>query len=272
VNVKAPFSIALPDHNVDTMVSNFIVRHSVWDVHVLKAIELVAASACAQGAKALDVGMNVGFFTMAMLAMGCRVTAFEVQPLMVELSALSACVNSFEGNNFTHRLTVHLGAASDTHGETLRRENISSGNLGQTSVSTSGSIEIPSMRIDRVVSLDDEIAIMKIDVEGHEIMALLGMHDLFVRRRVKNIVLEFSPRLLGIEKAAEMLLYLYSVGFRDIFELHYMDFFEYASELNSSPISTSNTSWATDFSTTIFDHGDRKSWGFTDLLFVLAEG
>ena len=270
VNSSVPFSIALPDHNLDTMVSQFIVRHSIWDVHVLKAIELVAAGPCAKGAKALDVGMNVGFFSMAMLAMGCRVTAFELQPMLVELSVLSACINSVDGNDFSNRFTVHQGAASDKHNEALRRTNILSGNLGKTSVAESGGVEAVSMRIDRVESLRDEIVVMKIDVEGHESEVLHGMHELFVARRVKNIVLEFSPRSLGIEKAADMLQYLFAFGFRDIFELHYMDFFEYPSELTMSPIDTSETTWATNFSTSIFNYGDRKSWGFTDILLVLT--
>ncbi len=270
VKSSVPFLIALPDHNIDTMVSQFIVRHSIWDVHVLKAIELVAAGPCAKGAKALDVGMNVGFFSMAMLAMGCRVSAFELQPMLVELSILSACINSVDKNDFSNRFTVHQGAASDRNNEALRRENILSGNLGKTSILESGGVEAVSMRMDSVESLRDEIAVMKIDVEGHESEALHGMHELFVARQVKNIVLEFSPRLLGIEKAADMLQYLFAFGFRDVFELHYMDFFEYASELTMSPIGTSNSTWATDFSTSIFNYGDRKSWGFTDLLFVLS--
>ena len=64
------------DHESDTMISKFIVDSGLWDVHVLKALEHFAKDDCANGGEALDVGTNLGFFSMALL--GCSVKGLNL--------------------------------------------------------------------------------------------------------------------------------------------------------------------------------------------------
>ena len=98
------FQIILDNPKTDTMIIQFLVDHGAWDVHVLKAIEMVGNDKCRKGNVAMDVGANLGLFTNAMISMGCQVTSFEIQPNMAQRVMFSACSNGKKDC-----LTLHVG-------------------------------------------------------------------------------------------------------------------------------------------------------------------
>jgi len=262
---QSPFSIAVHDHVTDTTISKFIVDSGLWDVHVLKALEHVARDACAKGGEALDVGTNLGFFSMALLAMGCSVKGFEMQPRMAELATLSGCINGYSG-----RFQVTLGAVSDSHGSHLQRVNATGGNLGAVGIVKEGGISVRASRLDVMLDLETEISVMKLDVEGHEDKALYGMSELFKRKLVKCIIMEFSPNVLGVEAAEKMLQYLHDFGFQEIHEIDHMQPDEYDKPIRMSRIDVKQDSWAKVFAKKIFDGGDSRGAHFTDLVLELS--
>ena len=87
------FQIILDNPKTDTMIIQFLVDHGAWDVHILKAIEMVGKDKCRKVNMAMDVGANLSFFTNVVLPIGCQVTSFEIQPNMAQRVIFSACSN-----------------------------------------------------------------------------------------------------------------------------------------------------------------------------------
>ena len=156
---------------------------------------------------ALDVGMNEGFYTQMLAAMGCRVYSFELQPLCIKIAQHSLELNSFDGYvRIIHR------PVSSAHNQKLVIHYpdypLCIGTFSATAVDA-GSKAWPHNHILNVahtfhtVTLDswlaetlDETAsafvnVLKIDVEGHEAAVLDGAKQLITSRRVGRVHMEF---------------------------------------------------------------------------------
>jgi len=151
----------------------------------------------------VDVGANIGYFTvMAAARVGSqgRVYAFEPNPLPRRLLEISIAKNGLES-----RVTLRTCALSDTDGEDveffvgsdLSNSTISSlapweGHLQSGTLSREQSIRVPSRTFDSVA---DELAVahidvVKIDVEGAEMLVLNGMRRSLERCRPRHVVCE----------------------------------------------------------------------------------
>lgn len=236
---RAPFLITVLDPEVDNMLSAFIFRTRLWDVHVLMALEHAIGNDCATAAAAgaaartADVGANLGFFSMSMLAMGCDVTSFEMQPEMANLVRLSA---RFSGASARHR--VIEGAVSDVADTVLQRGIGTSGNIGGVGIvhrnaenapnqlaANRKTADVQTLTLDNVfegLDASKPLLAMKMDIEGHENNAIKGFAKVLSAGGVRNIVMEFSPVEMGLAQAIAMLELLQSVGFSTIFELDYI--------------------------------------------------
>jgi hypothetical protein len=140
---REPFFVCHLDPKVDTVISASLQSTGLWDVHVLRALEETIGNKCRENnTLTLDVGTNLGCFTNAMLALGCRVRGFEMQPSALSLVQTSACFNKF-----THRLELTLGAVSDKAGR-LKMIDVHGGNLGRVFIlkenDTSHFVEVQS--------------------------------------------------------------------------------------------------------------------------------
>ncbi len=137
------------------------------------------------GGLVVDVGANVGnhCLALALLERTSGVIAFEPNPQAFALLQFNVAINGMEGRIQTHRL-----ALSDQVGEaTLRQPN---SNLGGSSLEAS----MPTMRGGVVAEhrcrlvrgsdwLPDPVALIKIDVEGHELSCLRGLLPVLERDR-----------------------------------------------------------------------------------------
>jgi FkbM family methyltransferase len=113
------------------------------------------------GSLFLDIGANVGFYSLLAASVGARVIAFE--PLPRNLKYLNRHI-SMNGAS----VEVRPYALSDTDGEARfdAQRDSSEGRLAAT-----GDIVVPTARLD---SLDMRPQYMKIDVEGGEAKVLEG--------------------------------------------------------------------------------------------------
>jgi FkbM family methyltransferase len=152
----------------------------------------------------IDVGASLGYYTILAARAGVSVHAFEPQPLLAEHLRRSVRLNTLES-------CVHVtqAAVSDQHGgvadlflahddETL---------IGVPSLlrhewlSDRDPIRVP------VVSLDEysrergltRIHLLKIDVEGAELLVLHGMRSLLEQRLIDVIVAEVWPETLTFD-------------------------------------------------------------------------
>ncbi|OBG69754.1 methyltransferase [Mycobacterium sp. E3298] len=143
----------------------------------------LAVSLCDPNRISLDIGADVGQFTIAMLASSRSVIAFEPRPAQArDLAAM------FDAASVPVR--VEAIALSDTAGVGTMR--VVESEPGRSTIDTTNilsdvgdggirSIEVPIKRLDDLRLHD--IGMIKIDVEGHELAVLRGATDTLARDR-----------------------------------------------------------------------------------------
>jgi FkbM family methyltransferase len=148
----------------------------------------LVASLCDPNRVSLDIGADVGEFTIAMLASSRSVIAFEPRPGQArDLTSMFDAVGA--------PVRVEAMALSDKPGVTTMRvvqsdpgrSTIDTDNaLGDADGGTVQSIEVPVKRLDDL-RLGD-VGLVKIDVEGHELAVLRGATDTLARNRPAVLV------------------------------------------------------------------------------------
>lgn len=147
------------------------------------------------GMRALDIGANIGYFTMLLAKLvGMTGRVLAIEPNIENGRLLTA---SRDANQFS-QVEILLTAVGD------RTDVLSlsgSGSNGTTATLQAGqSLEIkrliPCVRLDGILKSWDRIDFIKIDIEGAEVKAFNGMIDI-LRQFRPIIVSEFSPSLIG---------------------------------------------------------------------------
>ena len=157
------------------------------------------------GARVVDVGANIGYFTLAM-AKACgvhgHVHSFEPDPTVLPLLR-----DNVRLNHFDHRITVHPVAAGAQAGVVPFTQNLSF--LGNSFVGDSDElaarpasdevevIEVEAVRLDTVLAGVRRIALVKVDVEGREVDVLDGLAGLLERNAVGALDLEILEHAIG---------------------------------------------------------------------------
>ena len=150
--------------------------------------------------QAIDVGANIGRYTLPLSRRAAHVHAFEPHP------RLAAVLRA----TFPSRATIYEAAASDRNGMTQLhipfvdgREDqgiasVETGAFDDTFEGSFGSLDVRALTLD---SLSDcNIGFIKIDVEGHELSVLQGAEKLLARWRPTVLVEveeRHSPGALG---------------------------------------------------------------------------
>jgi len=150
--------------------------------------------------QAIDVGANIGRYTLPLSRRAAHVHAFEPHP------RLAAVLRA----TFPSRATIYEAAASDRNGMTQLhiplvdgREDqgiasVETGAFDDTFEGSFGSLDVRTLTLD---SLSDcNIGFIKIDVEGHELSVLQGAEKLLARWRPTVLVEveeRHSPGALG---------------------------------------------------------------------------
>jgi FkbM family methyltransferase len=193
--VPLPWGLSMAFRQLDD-VAQTIDRLGIYDLVVTEAIWRLVRP----GDTVIDVGANVGFMTLAMaarLAERGRVFAFEPHPdLFGELSKnVEAARKRFPGV----AVTLFQEAVSDAAGMASlhippdfdKHRGLSYLGAGLGIPSAGAAIEVATRRLDdRAAELGPSIALMKIDVEGHEPAALRGARSLLERGTIDHVVLE----------------------------------------------------------------------------------
>jgi FkbM family methyltransferase len=146
-------------------------RH--WEVEERSQIATFCARLAGEDLMFLDVGANVGLYTLAARAaarahgLGFRGIAIEPQPELLQRLAFNLAASGATGE-----VAVFPWAATGEAGEV--RLDIYPLNHGQTSISDRGSLAVPGRPVlDALTAAGwDRVDILKIDIEGAEVPAL----------------------------------------------------------------------------------------------------
>jgi FkbM family methyltransferase len=148
-----------------------------------------------RGDRVVDVGANIGYFSL--LFSQCvgeqgQVHSFEPVPQLASMLQSNAALNRFS------QITLNRVALSDHEGQAHfyvgPDDNSGLSSLRQPR-SSSASLDVELKKFDGIFSPDENIALIKIDVEGAELAVVRGM-DAYLRARHPNILLEVTKQFL----------------------------------------------------------------------------
>ena len=146
-------------------------------------------NAAKYGGRMIDVGANLGYFTLLWLASNPKNTcvSIEASPRNLPLLAKNVADNGFE-----KRCQIEGVAASFQPG--LLHFDLGpadqSGWGGLVTERRPEGVDVTVRRIDEIITDCDPVSLLKIDVEGADTWALLGCERLLARKQVKLIYYE----------------------------------------------------------------------------------
>jgi len=178
-----PYMITTHNPSIDHYISRPIHARTLFDEGVFTFIQGSFLAARNPDALAVDVGGNIGWFTMLMLAHGRRVVTFEPLPCNAVHIARGVA-----RNGFGHRHTLYNSAVSDAAGR-VRVHPTSPANPGNGAIGRLG-IEVPAVTLDDVI--DEDVTVLKVDVEGFELHVLAGATRLLCNRVVEFMLFEVA--------------------------------------------------------------------------------
>lgn len=183
---STPICTHAPDKDVP--VSSTIHKTGRWERGLMEPLERILMSQ--KDLELLDIGCNIGVYTLTIAHQGTKVTAID--PLIENIKLLSQSVIL---GNLRTRVTLIWNALSDQHKEvTFVRFK---GRVGRTQITD----PIPNVDSDlaRTIMLDDLIpafkgkrVVLKMDIEESEYIALLGGARFFSEVDVPLIQMEIE--------------------------------------------------------------------------------
>jgi FkbM family methyltransferase len=204
-------------------------------------------SLCDPGRVSLDIGADVGEFAIAMLTSSRAVIAFEPRPAQArDLTAMFEAVGA--------PVRVEAVALSDAPGVTAMR--VVQSDPGRSTIDQENVLDTavggPVATIDVAVKrLDDlqleDVGLIKIDVEGHELAVLRGAADTLERNH-PTIVVEAEERHHA-RAVADITELLAALGYQGYFTLNGerrpIVEFDAAEHQNPANIAGAEDDWAT---------------------------
>lgn len=178
----------------------------------------------------IDVGGNIGWFSLLSRAMGHTVDMFEPHPANILRVCESTLLNGWEDCSTVHPaldglnpnkgyIHVHpIGLLHESKTLFLDSWGLSPGQ-GRLSdkASRPESIHVPVSTLDAMAEklgwLEKDIAILKVDVEGYEYNVFRGARQLIHSRRVRNIFLEVKLHKSKIPNFVAISSFLVSEGY-----------------------------------------------------------
>jgi FkbM family methyltransferase len=191
VRYVAVESIELALDSLDASVSQQILSGQPYEPHIERVIRDVLTA----GDVFVDVGANIGYHTAlasAIVGPTGTVYAFEPNPENARLIA-----HTVERNGLTN-VRLRPFALSTSAGYTSFRTAVGSnggfvGTVDPREFDSTVTI-VPTLRLDRSIDSDDDIALIKIDVEGAEPFVIAGARKILERSR-PPIIFEFSQEM-----------------------------------------------------------------------------
>lgn len=146
-----------------------------------------------EGDVVLDIGANIGYYTLLFarqVGQSGRVIAFEPDPANFAILKKNVEINNY------HNVSLHHAAVSDRSGKTRLyiSEHFRSDHRTYDSGDNRAFLEVESCKLDEfppVQALSPDL--VKIDVQGFEYRALLGMWNIISRSPSVILATEFSP-------------------------------------------------------------------------------
>lgn len=173
---------------------DWIVGRVIWHKSYEKYWTDIIKAYLQPGDTCLDVGANFGYYSLLMaktVGQDGRILAIEPND-----GTLPKLKKNIEINGFGDRINIHEVGASDRPSRANMANHDASSGLGYTETSETGGIEM--VRLDTLLSKNtDEIAVMKVDIEGCEVGALNGSLGLLTGPNPPVVLIEYNEEALS---------------------------------------------------------------------------
>jgi FkbM family methyltransferase len=150
----------------------------------------------------IDVGANIGFYSVLAGNTGANVIAFEPDPRSLPQFSANVAMNGL-----SHLVELRAVALSDRAGE-VAFSPAAATSTGQSRLCEKGAATVTAQRLDDALQIAGRLVFLKIDIEGHELAALAGMTRLLATNRCFLQVESFGDR------AADLVCTMTSLGYR----------------------------------------------------------
>ena len=197
----------------DIHISEKVRKYGQWEPALVKRLAQVLKSQT--NIELLDIGCNLGVYTLTMAHQGTNVTAIDAEVENIKLLSKSVKLGSLDS-----RVTLIWNALSNEHKEVTLRKFKNRVGCTQIKDVKPSAVKPVDSNVIRTIMLDDLLPIfkgkrvvLKIDIEGSEYKALLGGKTFFKEIDVPFIQMEF---ILHRTKSTGPMIYEYlsSYGFR----------------------------------------------------------
>ncbi len=142
-----------------------------------------------RGGFMIDVGANVGYYTLIWLANNLKNYCLSLEPSPVVYKLLDENVTR---NRLNERVTIRREAAGNHTGEMAFNAGDDNPN-GWGHLIRAGakdSLRVKVIRLDKLVRNDQVVDFLKVDVEGAELMVFQGCEKLLKKKAIKHIYFE----------------------------------------------------------------------------------
>lgn len=180
--------VTMHDLIVGDVISGQLALNGFYELDLTRRIVDLAA----QGGVFVDVGANIGYFSLLWLAgsSGNRTYSVEASPRNQQLLE-----NNISKNGFSDRATIICNAAGDREGaisfDTGPEDQTGWGGVGKKEDAINA-IEVNMVRLDETLP-HEPIEVMKIDVEGADTLVIQGCSKLLEKRLIGRIFFEQNP-------------------------------------------------------------------------------
>jgi FkbM family methyltransferase len=165
-------------------------------------VEVYIESHLAEGFVFVDVGANVGYYTLkASKLVGAAGRVYAIEPVPSTAAVLRANVRLNDCSN----VVIHEVAAWSARGKLTLSVPGSLYGLASVTKEGQGAVTVEALTLDELLRGENRVDLIKIDVEGAELEVLRGAQS--VLRKARYVVLELS------RNAREVLHVLRGAGF-----------------------------------------------------------
>ncbi len=183
------------------IVSTAIASGTFWDGHIKGALDAADPTGTV-----LDLGANIGFFTVYLARRFARVLAVEAHPETYKLLVKNMAENQIDPDRFAlwygaaydRKTTLHL-APAEWLGFALPSEtnlDLTSSSASVAFAPTGEGLAVPAFPVDPLVQSYQHdgwpsVSLIKVDCQGCDLRALVGLQETITRDR-PLIVFEFE--------------------------------------------------------------------------------
>ncbi len=202
--------ISIPGAVTSVIVNDFILGlpSEEWGLamtlsctnHFERGTEICFEGMLKEGMTVIDIGANLGIYSLIALRKKCNVYSYEPTPSTFNLLNRNIKVNGFLESGRAHTFNK---AVSDKNG--IVELSIVDGICGHNNIYgefSDKNVEVSVVSLDNHLEELDQVDIIKIDIEGAEFAALRGMTNLLHKNPAVKIFMEFAPlhlRRAGVE-------------------------------------------------------------------------